>query len=129
MKIAALCCLGLLLIFGTTLAAQAPGPCSGVSKTAYVNWPQFHSDLCHTGYNPNEFILSPATVGNLALDWKYTTENVIWFSSPTVLNGVVYFGSEDDSVYALNASTGALLWKFTTGNYVESSPAVANGVV
>ncbi len=44
-------------------------------------------------------------------------------------NGVVYVGSSDDNVYALNASTGALLWKYTTGNYVDSSPAVANGVV
>ena len=33
-------------------------------------------------------------------------------------------------MYALNASTGALLWKLpTTGQYVDSSPAVANGVV
>ena len=36
---------------------------------------------------------------------------------------------EDDNVYALNASTGAKLWSYTTGGYVDSSPAVANGVV
>ena len=35
----------------------------------------------------------------------------------------------DDNVYALNASTGAILWSYTTGNAVTSSPAVANGVV
>ena len=29
----------------------------------------------------------------------------------------------------MNASTGALLWRYTTGNYVSSSPAVAYGVV
>ena len=44
-------------------------------------------------------------------------------------NGVVYVGSDDHNVYALNASTGAKLWSFTTGDYVDSSPAVANGVV
>ena len=32
-------------------------------------------------------------------------------------------------MYALNASTGALLWSYTTGRQCESSPAVANGVV
>jgi eukaryotic-like serine/threonine-protein kinase len=32
-------------------------------------------------------------------------------------------------VYALSAATGTKLWSFTTGNFVESSPAVANGVV
>ena len=52
------------------------------------------------------------------------------FSSPAVANGVVYVGSQDDNVYALNASTGARLWSFTTGGSVFfSSPGVANGVV
>jgi eukaryotic-like serine/threonine-protein kinase len=32
-------------------------------------------------------------------------------------------------VYALSASTGTSLWKYTTGNFVRSSPAVAGGVV
>jgi hypothetical protein len=42
---------------------------------------------------------------------------------------VVYVGSWDDKVYALNAATGALKWSYTTGGEVRSSPAVANGVV
>jgi outer membrane protein assembly factor BamB len=46
-----------------------------------------------------------------------------------VANGVVYVGSNDNNVYALNAETGALVWKYTTGVAVYSSPAVANGVV
>ena len=50
-------------------------------------------------------------------------------SSPAVANGVVYVNSYDNSVYALNAKTGGLLWKYTTGLGSESSPAVANGVV
>ena len=46
-------------------------------------------------------------------------------------NGVVYVRSDypGNKVYALNASTGALLWSYTTGGRVNSSPAVANGVV
>jgi outer membrane protein assembly factor BamB len=51
------------------------------------------------------------------------------YSSPAVANGVVYVGSEDNNVYALNAKTGAKLWSYSTGSFVESSPAVANGVV
>ena len=42
---------------------------------------------------------------------------------------MVYVGSDDHDVYALNAGTGALLWKYSTGNAVVSSPAVANEVV
>jgi outer membrane protein assembly factor BamB len=46
-----------------------------------------------------------------------------------VANGVVYAGSFDGSLYALNAATGTKLWSFATGLPVDSSPAVANGVV
>ena len=42
---------------------------------------------------------------------------------------MVYVGSYDNNVYALNASTGALLWKYTTGSPAETSPTVANGMV
>jgi eukaryotic-like serine/threonine-protein kinase len=46
-----------------------------------------------------------------------------------VANGVVYIGSTNGKVYALNAATGAKLWIFTTGASVYSSPAVVNGMV
>ena len=52
--------------------------------------------------------------------------------TPAVANGIVYVTPEDDNnLYALNASTGAMLWSFDTGTPEEefSSPAVANGVV
>jgi uncharacterized repeat protein (TIGR01451 family) len=51
------------------------------------------------------------------------------YSSPAEVNGVVYIGSADGNVYALNASTGAQLWTYATGSAVSPSPAVANGVV
>ena len=44
-------------------------------------------------------------------------------------NGVVYVGSSNGDVYALNAGTGAKLWTYATGGSVISSPAVANGMV
>ena len=42
--------------------------------------------------------------------------------------GVVYFGSQDGVVHAVNATTGAGLWSFFL-NGDPTSPAVANGVV
>jgi outer membrane protein assembly factor BamB len=43
---------------------------------------------------------------------------------------VVYVGGfENYTLYALNASTGTLLWSYDTGGAVFSSPAVANGIV
>jgi Zn-dependent protease len=60
--------------------------------------------------------------------WKYTTGDFV-HSSPAVVNGKVYVGSHDHSVYCLDSSTGDFIWKYTTGNYVVSSPAVVDGRV
>ena len=62
------------------------------------------------------------------LRWTYTTKGQVW-SSPAVAVGKVYVGSDDGSVYALNASNGDLVWSFPTGSMVRSSPVVSNGVV
>jgi eukaryotic-like serine/threonine-protein kinase len=52
-----------------------------------------------------------------------------YLSSPVVAEGLVYFGSSDSYVYALDAATGTLQWKFKTGDVVHSSPAVADGTI
>lgn len=52
-----------------------------------------------------------------------------YLSSPAVWNGAVYFGSGDGNVYALDATTGELKWKFKTGDVVHASPAIADGMV
>ena len=53
----------------------------------------------------------------------------IFLSSPVVGGGLVYFGSGDGNVYALDAATGELKWKFRTGAVVHASPAYADGVL
>ena len=53
----------------------------------------------------------------------------VFLSSPAVVGNIVYFGSGDQHVYALDAATGALRWTFTTGDVVHASPAVADGRV
>jgi len=52
-----------------------------------------------------------------------------YLSSPAISNGVVYFGSGDSNIYALDAATGALKWKFKTGNVVHASPAIDSGAL
>jgi outer membrane protein assembly factor BamB len=53
----------------------------------------------------------------------------VFLSSPMIANGVVYIGSGDQNVYALDAATGALRWSFATGDVVHASPAFADGLV
>jgi len=60
--------------------------------------------------------------------WKYDTEMPVY--TPTVVNGVVYFGSFDKKVHALNASNGTQLWEFTGARAgFSASPVVANDKV
>ena len=81
----------------------------------------FHKDLTRTGYSTSEAPLTNQTL------WTYTTGGYV--NDPAVVNGVVYIGSYDYKVYALNAKTGNLIWNYTTGGYVDTAPTVANGVV
>ena len=112
-------------------AVQRPGD-TGAQAPFLVNtnWSQFHFTPDHDGLNPYENVLNTHTVGNLSLLWMYTTGGPVQ-SPPIVVNGVVYIGSNDGNVYALKASTGALLWSFPTGEVMAVSPALAvsNGEV
>jgi len=52
-----------------------------------------------------------------------------FLSSPVVWNGAVFFGSGDGNIYSVNAGTGALNWKYKTGDVVHASPAIADGTL
>ena len=52
-----------------------------------------------------------------------------FLSSPVVWNGEVYFGSGDTNIYALDAASGNLKWKFKTGDVVHASPAISDGTL
>ncbi len=85
-------------------------------------------DASHTHFNPFEQILNPSNVSTLAPAWTYPTVGVV-ATSPAVVNGVLYFGSLDKSLYALDIQSGSILWNFPTKGAVRSTPAVINGVI
>ncbi len=60
--------------------------------------------------------------------WKFQTGAEVR-SSPVVVDGVVYVGSNDKFVYAIDLKTGALKWKAAAGDEVNGSAAVVGGVV
>ena len=85
----------------------------------------FHYNAEHTG----DFSPVAGTIGNaVSLKWKYETGGEVK-STPVVSNGIVYVGSDDHKVYALNAANGKQLWNFTTNGPISSTPAVGNGSV
>ncbi len=50
-------------------------------------------------------------------------------SSPVAADGLVYVGSFDGNVYALNAADGKIAWTFKTGDKVRATALVSDGVV
>ena len=106
-----------LLLAIAALAPAAQAHRSGSDETS-----EFRADARHSG-------LYPGTVETLhGLKWKFKAGGAI-VSSPALANGMVYFGSSDHFLYALDTASGALRWKFQTGSRVASSPAVAAGRV
>jgi hypothetical protein len=68
-----------------------------------------------------------ANSGDLA--WRYDTELPIG-NSPTVANGVVYFGGHDHKIHALDAVSGAHLWSYDGAEAgYATNPLVVNGAV
>lgn len=67
-----------------------------------------------------------------AMSAPSNTRNLLSHSSlPSfVVSNSIYYGSNGSSIYALNATTGALLWKYQPGGFTqESLLAIHNGVV
>jgi polyvinyl alcohol dehydrogenase (cytochrome) len=65
--------------------------------------------------------------------WQTGDPQGAWGLAPvTVANGIVYASSvakTGDEMFALDAATRAILWRFSAGSTVNSGPAVVNGVV
>ncbi len=76
----------------------------------------------------HEQILNANTASHLVKKWAFQTGSFV-HSSPAVVDGVVYVGSKDHNVYALDAQSGKQRWVFPTEGMVDSSPAVVNGMV
>ncbi|GGH31305.1 outer membrane protein assembly factor BamB family protein [Paenibacillus segetis] len=110
------CCLLLIISLGVV-------GCSSKSSSSSNDLVMFRGDPKHTG------LLDTSGPTELhGVKWKFPTEGRIR-SSPAFYNDAVYFGSEDQYFYAVNAETGTLNWKFATKGVIISSPAIMNGIL
>ena len=86
-------------------------------------WPMYRHDLNRSGYSTSS---APNTNEIL---WSFKTGSDIYGTSPAVIDGRVYIGSNDYKIYCLDSCIGNHIWNYTTNSYVVSSPAVAYGKV
>jgi eukaryotic-like serine/threonine-protein kinase len=83
----------------------------------------FRGNPQHTGVYPG-----PGVAPFTKIRWQFHTKGQV-LSSPAISDGVLYIGSSDHFLYALDAGTGALKWRFETAGRITSSPAVSEGIV
>jgi polyvinyl alcohol dehydrogenase (cytochrome) len=97
-------------------APAAGGTASPIAGTgAEGDWPTWQKDLTGSRYAAGERRILPTTVGSLELAWAFAypkIPNALGKSQPAIVGGVVYFGTPDSKVHALDAHTGATLWSF-----------------
>lgn len=111
----------LSLYYGTDLLVKPPAWLG--SNSSPEEWAMFRQDLKRAGCSDSIGVFPQ---GNLK--WVFHSGASI-HSSPAIAGKVVYFGSRDHRLYAVDAATGAKRWEYVTGSWVESSPAVVNGVI
>ena len=91
-----------------TPSMTSPPRCGPLNKS---DWPQWLHDAGHSGYNPDERVVSPSNVGQLQALWMMYTPNYMPYTF-AVANGILYgFGIDyytgQQGLYAVKGTTGS----------------------
>ncbi|HLN68291.1 MAG TPA: aminotransferase class I/II-fold pyridoxal phosphate-dependent enzyme, partial [Streptosporangiaceae bacterium] len=94
-----------------TLAPGGPGPDAHPGAA----WPTFGRDAARTGD-----ATGVGTAGRLSVAWQAHLDGAV-YGQPLLVGHLVIAATENDSVYALNASTGQVEWRAHVGTPVPLS--------
>lgn len=113
-------------------AAPRPGP-GGTRPTGRIladpeDWPMFRQNAAGSGTPSPQSLLGRDATPKLVERWRNDLGGEV-ASSAAIVGRSVYVGSADQSLYALDADTGAVKWRFNAGGEINSSPAVLGGRV
>src|SRR5437660_4143926 len=100
---------------GIGSSGSAVGALSDDSDSLSANWSTWQKNIFGSRYNAAEYKINPATVGNLKLKWAYAYANIPntnMGSQPAIVDGVMYVGSPEAKLLALDAKTGATKWEY-----------------
>jgi outer membrane protein assembly factor BamB len=96
-----------MVLTGAGLAAT-PTAAQGTA-----DWPTFLFDTGHSSYNAAATSIGTGTLANLQPVWRWKEPfgtGRKFYASPTVVDGVVYIGSESGYFYAISEATQTVLW-------------------
>jgi outer membrane protein assembly factor BamB len=100
-------CVSTVLAVGAGIAAGSPSPAATPAPVAApnLNWTVYHHDLRGSGLDTSGTSFSPAT-----LAWTSPSLDGQLYGEPLELAGRAFVATENDTVYALAATTGKVLW-------------------
>jgi len=101
-------------------AAEVPRP--QVPVVDGSSWPMFRGGQNLSGK------ANGTLADSLVLLWKFKTGGEVK-SSPAINDGLVFVGSADANVYAIDLEKGHHVWEYRTGDAVEAAPCVVGGSV
>lgn len=112
-----------------TAIGRKSGDTAQAAFTVTTPWAELGFGAAGRAWNPWENTLTTSNVSSLGPLW--TSPTLTLFDSPVVVNGRVYVATAGGlGIEALNASTGAVLWRKATNKvFYATTPAVAAGVV
>ena len=96
---------------------------SGDWEQKTFDWSMYNYDPHGTRYNTNERLLAANNVGNLKMQWTFTTPTPVT-ATPSVFEDRVYFGDLSGEFYAVDANTGKQVWKTQVTASVSASALV-----
>ncbi|XXG65087.1 hypothetical protein AAC387_Pa05g2880 [Persea americana] len=92
-----------------------------------ANWLNHGKDLTNRRFANEEEKISPVTVSQLQLKWKFVAGKDIT-ATPAIYDGILYFPSWNGNLYAVDAESGSLVWKKNLGELtgLNATGLVAN---
>jgi hypothetical protein len=106
----------------TAVAGRAPAGAVATANSALAqagpsnDEGTISQDNLRTGWDPNEPTLTPAVVAGGTFGQVFSTAvNGQVYAQPLVIGNTVIVATENDWVYGLDATTGAVLWKTSLG--------------
>jgi outer membrane protein assembly factor BamB len=100
----------------TSAATSTSGPTSiqpGGGQQAGADWPTYHHDAARSGMSSDQ-----EPLGDVRQAWTSPGFDAPVYAQPLVVGGRVLVASEGNTVYALEAASGAVVWQRNLGEPV-----------
>src|SRR5215470_4492230 len=118
------------------IAALATAGVATIATAAAQDWPQYLFENGHSSNNGSATAITTANASTLVEDWSFVDPQptiqgqpiASLYSSPTVFKGVVYIGSNTGNFFALDETTGEVLWQQLLGFTIPTTCGRGHGV-